>query len=182
MARLDPEPRRSTVPHRTRLALALVTATLLSLTAGAVAAGSYADVAFTDGMDAPPTAGEEREIGFTLLQHGVTPVDFGEVTLTATAPGTPPVAVPATPLGGGRWVAAVTFPAAGDWQLRVTHSELETPPAVAVSVGDAAFAWPASLLPLAAIAMAAMLLLVRAAAMTRRVSRSAVPSTEPAIR
>jgi YtkA-like len=165
--------------HRTRLALAITTATLLSLVAGAVAAGSYADVGFTDGMDAPPTAGEEREIGFTLLQHGVTPVDFGEVTVTATAPGAAPVTVQATPLGDGRWVATVTFPAAGDWQLRVTHTELETPAAVPVSVGEAAFAWPASLLPMAAIGMAAILVLVGAAAIVRRVARSPIPATDP---
>ena len=173
--------------QRTRLALAIATATLLSLAAGAVAAGavaagSYADVVFADGMGAPPTAGEEREIGFTLLQHGVTPVDFGEVTLTATAPGAAPVAVQATPLGDGRWVATVTFPAAGDWQLRVTHTELETPPAVAFSVDEAAFALPASLLPTAAIGMAAILLLVGPAAMARRVSRSPIPSTDPTVR
>jgi hypothetical protein len=168
--------------HRTRLALAIATATILSLAAGAVAAGSYADVGFTDGMVAPPTAGEEREIAFTLLQHGVTPVDFGEVRLTATAAGTDPVTVQATALGDGRWIAIVTFPAAGDWQLRVTHSELETPPAVTVSVAEAAFTWPASFLPMAAIGVAAILLLVGAAAMARRVSRSPLPSADPTVR
>lgn len=168
--------------HRTRLALAIATATILSLAAGVVAAGSDADVGFTDGMDAPPTAGEEREIGFTLLQHGVTPVDFGEVTLTATAEGTDPVAVEATSLGDGRWVASMTFPAAGEWRLRVTHSELETSQAVAVSVAEAAFTWPASLLPMAAIGGAAILLLVGAAAMARRVSRPPMPSADPTVR
>jgi hypothetical protein len=168
--------------HRPRLPLAIVTAALLSLAAGAVAAGNYADVGFTDGMDAPPTAGEEREIGFTLLQHGVTPVDFGEVTVTATAPGMAPVTVQATPLGDGRWVAALTFTAAGDWQLRVTHSELETPPSVAVSVEEAALAAPAALLPMAAIGAAAIVLLVAAAAMARRVSPSPIPSADPTVR
>lgn len=168
--------------HRTRLVVAIATATLLSLAAGAVAAGSYADVGFTDGMDAPPTAGEERDIGFTLLQHGVTPVDFGEVTLTATAPGAAPVAVQATSLGDGRWMATVTFPAAGDWQLRVTHSELETPPAVGVAVDEAAVVWPASLLPVAAMATTAVLFLAGAAVLARRVSRSPVPSTDPTLR
>jgi hypothetical protein len=126
--------------HRPRLPLAIVTAALLSLAAGAVAAGNYADVGFTDGMDAPPTAGEEREIGF------------------------------------------LTFTAAGDWQLRVTHSELETPPSVAVSVEEAALAAPAALLPMAAIGAAAIVLLVAAAAMARRVSPSPIPSADPTVR
>ena len=167
---------------RTRLALATVMAGLLATAVGAVAAGNYAEVGYTDGMEAPPTAGEEREIRFSLFQHGVTPVDHGQVTITATTPDSAPMTVEATSLGGGDWLATVTFPAAGDWQLRVTHSEFETPPAVAVSVAEAAPSWATSLLPITAIGMAAVALLAAAALMARRVSRAPVPSTEPSTR
>lgn len=167
---------------RNRVGFAILAAALASLMAGAAAAGNYAEVGYTDGMDAPPTAGEEREIRFSLLQHGVTPVDFGQVTLTATMPGVEPVVVPASSLGGGAWAASVTFPAAGDWQLRVTHSELETPPSVPVSVAEAALAWPASALSVGAIGMAALVLVAAAAWLARRVSRAPLPGTEPVIR
>ncbi len=75
----------------TRLVLMAATvASLVALSASAAAAGNYAEVGYTDGMDTPPTAGEEREIRFTLLQHGVTPVDHGQVQVTATGVGADP--------------------------------------------------------------------------------------------
>jgi hypothetical protein len=150
--------------------------------AGAAAAGNYAEVGYTEGMDAPPTAGEEREIRFSLLQHGVTPVNFGQVTLTATMSGVEPVVVQASSLGGGAWAASLTFPTAGDWQLRVTHSELETPPSVAVSVAEAALTWPALVLPIGAIGIAAIVLVAAAGWMARRASRTPLSGTEPVIR
>src|SRR5688572_21558481 len=56
---------------RPALSLAVL-ATLAALTAGAVAAGNYAETSIVDGADTPPTAGEERELRVLLLQHGVT--------------------------------------------------------------------------------------------------------------
>ena len=166
----------------TRFAFATLMAGLLATAAGAVAAGNYAEVGYTDGMEAPPTAGEEREIRFSLLQHGVTPVDHGQVTLTATIPGSTPVTVEATSLDGGDWVATMTFPIAGDWQLRVLHSEFQTPPAVAVSVTEAVFTWPASVLPIAGIGLVALVLMAAAAVMARRASPAPAARTEPSTR
>ncbi|HET9416203.1 MAG TPA: FixH family protein [Candidatus Limnocylindria bacterium] len=167
---------------RNRIIWALLAASLASLMAGAAVAGNYAEVGYTDGMDAPPTAGEEREIRFSLMQHGVTPVDFGQVTLIATMPGAQPVTVAAASLGAGEWAATLTFPTAGDWQLRVTHSEFETPPAHAVSVAEAALSWPASAVPIAGIGLGAVVLVAGAAWLTRRLPRPAVPGTEPVSR
>jgi YtkA-like len=119
---------------RTTLALAMLAA-LGALTAGTVAAGNYAETSIIDGADTPPTAGEERELRLVLLQHGVTPVDHGSVELTAWLPGTDErLSVVATSVGNGEWVATVTFPTAGDWQMRVIHSVFETPTASAISV------------------------------------------------
>jgi hypothetical protein len=77
-----------------------------------------------------PVAGEETEIGFTIRQHGVTPVN------PDAEAGTEPVAVAIWPAPGatggktvfparqdgpvGHYVATVTFPAAGDvrWEIR----------------------------------------------------------------
>ena len=72
---------------RTTLSLAVLAA-LAAVTAGAVAAGNYAETSIVDGADTPPTAGEERELRLLLLQHGITPVDHGSVELTAWLPGT----------------------------------------------------------------------------------------------
>ena len=73
----------------TRSAVALLAAmALTTLAAGAVLAGGWASATLTPTSGEPPVAGEERELTVTLLQHAQTPVDFGEVQLTATHTGT----------------------------------------------------------------------------------------------
>jgi hypothetical protein len=120
--------------------LTLAAATLVALStalAGIALAGNFAAVTFIDGSGDPPVAGEAREIHFTLLQHGVTPISDGNVELTATLPGTDEsITVPATSLGGADWVATITFPTEGDWQVQVTHSVFETSPASTLAVAS----------------------------------------------
>ena len=71
----------------------------------------------------PPARSESS--AFPLLQHGVTPVDDGEVLITGVPPGSGgPVTAEGTPLGDGAWSATIAFPSPGEWQIRVTHSEL----------------------------------------------------------
>ena len=63
--------------YLTRLGVAAVAlGALTALMTGTALAGGWAEVVITDGSEGPPIAGEEREIQFTLLQHGVTAVDF----------------------------------------------------------------------------------------------------------
>jgi hypothetical protein len=146
---------------RTTLWLAMLAA-LGALTAGTVAAGNYAETSIVDGADTPPTAGEERELRLLLLQHGVTPVDHGSVELTAWLPGTDEhLSVVATNIGNGEWVANVTFPTAGDWQMRVTHSVFETPPASAIAVAPSpTAAWLPAAGSIAGMLLAAVALIV----------------------
>ena len=67
-----------------------------------------------------------------------TPVNDGNVQLTATLPGTDEsITVPATSAGDGEWVATVTFPSEGAWEVQVTHSLYETSPAVPLAVTSA---------------------------------------------
>lgn len=135
--------------RRLGVCLALTTA-LVGLGAGAVLAGNYAEVTMID-VGEPPTVGEEREIRFSLMQHGITPVESGTVTLTAWQPGSDErLEVEATHSGGGEWTATVTFPADGEWQWRVTHSIFETPPASTIAIA------PASAVALAPMAIAAL--------------------------
>ena len=123
--------------HLTRVGAGLATlAALLALITGTALAGGWAEVVMTGASEDPPVAGETDDIQFTLLQHGVTAVDFGDVELTAINPDTgQELTVPATSLGGGRWSASVTFPVAGDWQIGVRHNDLETSGPTTLTVG-----------------------------------------------
>ena len=123
--------------HLTRVGAGLATlAALLALITGTALAGGWAEVVMTDASEDPPVAGESGEIEFTLLQHGVTPVDFGDVNLTAVNTETgEELTVAATSLGGGRWSASLTFPVAGSWQLGVRHNDLETSGPTTLTVG-----------------------------------------------
>ena len=161
--------------QRSRVGIGLVTFAVLAILAAVpVAAGNYAEVEVTSGLDAPPTAGEGRELGLLLLQHGVTPVDHGRVLVTAVLADTgETVTADAAPLGDGAWTATITFPTGGDWQLRVTHSEFETPQPMAVSVGDATSPLSALVIPVGLVG-AALSLVLAATALVRR-SRHAGP-------
>jgi YtkA-like len=164
---------------RTTLAVALLAA-LTAMTAGEAAAGNNAETSIVDGADTPPAAGEERELRLLLLQHGITPVDRGTVELTAWLPGTDErISVLATSAGAGEWVATVTFPTAGDWQLRVLHSELETPPASAFTVdASSSAAWLPAGGSIAAMLLVALALIVIARRIGGRAGREA--AGEPA--
>jgi hypothetical protein len=73
--------------------------------------------------DDPGGPGEPITIGFTLLQHGVTPVDWGtaQVVLTNEATGRS-VTFDARPQGAvGHWVAEISVPAEGTWSYDVRH-------------------------------------------------------------
>jgi len=160
---------------RMTLALAML-GVLNALTAATVAAGNYAETSIVDGADTPPTAGEQRELRLLLLQHGVTPVDHGTVELTAWLPGTDErISVMATSIGDGEWVANVTFPTAGDWQMRILHSVFDTPDASAFAVAPSSMAtW----LPAAGSIALVLLVAVGLIVVARRV-RGARVSNEP---
>ncbi len=112
-------------------------ALLVALSSTALA-GNFAEVTFRSDAEVPPVAGVEQEIRFSLLQHGVTPVTSGDVTVSGTLESSgEQVTAVATSLGGGEWVATIEFPVSGAWMLGVAHSELQTSPPVAWSVGAA---------------------------------------------
>lgn len=169
-----------------RLALGAATLAALSTAAAGIAlAGNFAAVSFVDGSADPPTAGEAREIRFSLLQHGVTPINDGDVELIATLPGSDDaIRVPATSLGDGEWMATVTFPAEGDWQVRVTHSVYETSAASTLAVASASGATGAASVQPGTFALLAALvalgLATTAAVAIVRSRRAERPSTSVA--
>lgn len=114
-------------------------AVLLALVApGSVLAGGWAEIrpdaaATTE----PPVEGRPIEVGFTVLQHGVTPADWVHPTVVFRNAATGGVVqASAEPEGaGGHFVATVTLPSAGAWSWTVTTDELAvTSPPVAMTV------------------------------------------------
>lgn len=134
-------------------------AALAALATGTALAGNFGEVTFIEGANGPPTAGEEREIRFALLQHGVTPIEDGRVDVTVTNAATgDALTVQATHLGDGIWAAVVTFPVEGDWRIAVDHQWFETsePTTMPVRRVDG-ISWLPAVLAVAALAGAASL-------------------------
>jgi hypothetical protein len=86
--------------------------------ASTASAGGWA-VTSLDEMPAP-VPGESVDVGFTVLQHGVTPVDLpSDVGIEVTAADGTNSYFPAVADGRpGHYVAAVVFPAEGDYTWR----------------------------------------------------------------
>jgi hypothetical protein len=95
----------------------IVVGWLLAGTASVVSAGGWAATTL-DEIPAP-VPGEPVEVGFTVRQHGVRPIDPGEeVAIEIAAVGEPAEreVFPATQQGPtGHYRAAVVFPRAGDY-------------------------------------------------------------------
>ena len=86
----------------------------------AVDAGGWA-VTTLDTM-AAPAPGAPVDVGFTIRQHGVTPVVVAGVRLMVTDASGATEAVAARPEGTtGHYVATVTFPAAGSYRWSVVQ-------------------------------------------------------------
>jgi hypothetical protein len=127
---------------RHRATIAALSATALTLiVATSALAGGWASATMDTPPDDPGGPGQPIRIGFTLLQHGVTPVDWGEaqVVLTNDATGRS-VTFNARPQGAvGHWVAEISVPAEGTWRYEVRHDlEIEMIDFDPITVGPAA--------------------------------------------
>jgi hypothetical protein len=119
-------------------------------------------------------------VRFRLLQHGETPVDWGEVSVVAVgADGEERVTASAMPEAGqpGTWTASFQLPAAGTWTLEVHHQDLEvmtshpirvTASAPAMAPAPSSNAGPAAWLGLALVAVAILLPASAALVLVRR--------------
>ena len=112
---------RHTGPVRAALSFAAAGALALLISSTALA-GGWAS-ATLDEQPSDPGAGGTLRLGFTLLQHGITPVDWGEAQVSLVdADSGARVSAPAKPSGkAGHWVAEVTVPTAGTWTLDIRH-------------------------------------------------------------
>ena len=101
---------------RVSTALALLLALALSMPAFA---GGWA-VITVDKLPSGVVAGEPFEIGFTVLQHGKTPMTDIHPTITATLSGSDKFVVNAEDEGKpGHYVATLTFPKEGNWSWSI---------------------------------------------------------------
>lgn len=149
--------------------------------AGPAAAGGWATVMIDHDTSATEgTAGEPIAIEFTVLQHGVTPVNSDEATVVATDAATGDVVrVAATPTGsGGIYRASLVLPHEGRWRWQVelgglvAHSQLQdvavAPAAAAPATASSAAAFDP--LPALAVALVGGLLAVGALALAARLA------------
>ena len=143
-------------------ALAAVAAALIL--AGTAFAGGWANAVMDEPPPSdPPSAGEPITIGFTLLQHGVTPVNNPAPTVTVRNAATgEELSVTATQEGAsGHWVAVITYPSDGTWRYEVTHDLIVGMNGFnPVTVGSVAPAAPASTATSAAAAQPLSVLLL----------------------
>jgi hypothetical protein len=130
-------------------------------------AGGWA-VTTLDPLAATPVAGEEVDVGFTIRQHGVTPVALEDVSIVVTDASGATESFAGVPEGTvGHYVAAVTFPTGGavrwhveqGWfgpqDLGVIEVTPATPPPSATAA-PASRAWPAAwriALPIVAVGL-----------------------------
>lgn len=155
---------------RTRLApLRVLARTALALVAVVAAVGAGASSASAGGwaittLDAvpSPSASEPFDVGFTILQHGTTPVDLEGVAINVELASGTTERFPAAQQGApGHYVATVVLPADGDYTWSVQPGWFEEQPLGTLTVGAAAAAGggggaPGALAP--ALALLAVLL------------------------
>lgn len=107
---------------RISIALALLLSVVLAIP---VFAGGWAVIT----LDEIPTgvvAGEPLTIGFTVLQHGKTPMEGLDPTITATSSNSESFMVHAKPEGEtGHYAATLTFPAEGNWTWSIRAFSME---------------------------------------------------------
>ncbi len=127
---------------RRRGAAAIVSACALTLLlATGVLAGGWANAVMDEPPSQPGGPNEPVTIGFTLLQHGVTPVDWGDTQVVLRNDATSQaVYFDARPKGAkGHWIAEISVPAEGTWTYEVHHPlEIAMSGFKPITVGDVA--------------------------------------------
>ena len=102
----------------------MLTAGLLILAAPAAFAGGWA-ITSMDELPGEFRAGETYQLGYTILQHGKTPVDGAETEIIARNAATGETLRFVGQADGkpGHYVADVTFPESGSWTWSVTQGD-----------------------------------------------------------
>lgn len=153
------------------LMVVLTLTVLLASTAlaGGGGARGVSDLTVIDRTDEPAVAGQEHTVRFTLLAQRV-PVDAGAVEVTVwQGGGHQEMVVPATSVGGGEWVATLTLPAEGDWQMSISHAMLPMSHSSSFVVGaPPPLAWLPAVLIVASFGLLAVAVVAVATLLARR--------------
>jgi hypothetical protein len=105
--------------------LAAVLALSLGVFAYPAFAGGWAVTTFDD-MPGQFVAGQEFKLGYTIRQHGVTPINVDKTEILAVATSGRSLSFPGSSQGDvGHYVATVFFPAGGTYTWRVTQGMFE---------------------------------------------------------
>ncbi|HUP53920.1 MAG TPA: hypothetical protein VM408_00310 [Methylomirabilota bacterium] len=168
----------------TRRLTALVAACALLLAlAVPVLAGGWADIkADAQTTTTPPVEGQPIDLGFVVLQHGVTPAGWEKATvhLTNAATGTTLDVAAVNDGADGHFTATAVLPEPGDWSWNVTLQDLQSshqPVALHVAAAPAAAPGPGQTsaiggIPLlAALSVAVLIGFAAGSAMTLLVGR-----------
>ncbi|PKO11726.1 MAG: hypothetical protein CVU39_27745 [Chloroflexi bacterium HGW-Chloroflexi-10] len=120
----------------TRIRLAVVVALYLALVLVVpVRAGGWALITL-DQLPGDVVAGEPLNIGFTVRQHGRTPVDGLTPTITASLPGSTEKVIAIASAEGkiGHYTATLTFPESGVWDWTISaFATMQMPPLTVVA-------------------------------------------------
>ena len=103
-----------------RIGACLITVVVCAMGVGSAASAGGWAVSTLDELPVP-IAGEPIDVGFTIRQHGITPVDLTEnVGITVTSAGGTAQYFPAAGDGTvGHYVARVEFPSEGQYQWSI---------------------------------------------------------------
>ena len=135
--------------------LVILTVALLALPAWALA-GGWALTSFDD-LPSDLEAGASYDLTYTVLQHGVNPVDVGQSEVRVIDGSGNVTTFVATRLPErGRYQVTVTFPQSGLWTWEVTQGDFGTHPMgpITVSPGVAAVVTASPLAWLLPVALA----------------------------
>jgi hypothetical protein len=92
------------------------------IVAPAALAGNVTVVTFSE-VPADFEAGTPYHLQYSILAHGVEPVDVGASSLRFTGPDGETLSFPATSAGEGQWTAEVTLTSSGEWRWEVVAGD-----------------------------------------------------------
>jgi hypothetical protein len=159
-----------------RIRFLVITVALLALPGWALA-GGWALTSF-DELPSDFEAGASYDLTYTVLQHGVNPVDVGQSEVRVIDGNGDVTTFAAIRLPErGRYEVTVTFPESGLWTWEVTQGDFGTHPMGPISVSPGVTASAATASPLAwllplALAITIGLVAVQIVNLTRQRPRS----------
>jgi hypothetical protein len=111
-----------------RIAASLAALAMLLILAAPVMAGGWAEIVADAQTTKPPVEGQPTEVGFKVMQHGVTPAPWVTATVhfVDMSTGETIDVVAKNDDANGHFAATATLPRAGYWSWQVTLLDLES--------------------------------------------------------